>query len=156
MEADSMNDTPHDAVRSTGAAESLGAYSHARRVGDLVFVAGIGPRRKGSRDIPGVVLDSSGSIVSYDIEAQIRSCFENIRVILEEVGTRFEHIIDVSVFMTDLSRDWSTYNRVYAEYFPPSRPQPTRTTVEVSALPQGGSAPIAFEAKVIAVMPPRA
>lgn len=150
-----MSSSGHEAVRSTGAAESLGAYSHARRVGELVFVAGIGPRRKGSRDIPGVVLDASGKIVTYDIEAQIRSCFENIRVILEEVGTNFENIVDVTVFMTDLSRDWSTYNRVYGEFFPATKVQPTRTTVEVSALPQGGSAPIAFEAKVIAVMPPR-
>jgi 2-aminomuconate deaminase len=139
-------------IHSTKAAEPLGPYSHARRVGNLVFVAGIGPRKRGSRLIPGVKLDAAGKVLDYDIEAEMRSCFENIRIILEEAGSKWENIVDASVFLTDIERDWATYNRVYAEFFPPGPNTPTRTTVEVSALPRGGDAPIHYEMKVIATV----
>jgi 2-aminomuconate deaminase len=139
-------------LHSQKAAEPLGSYSHARRVGNLLFLAGIGPRQRGSRLIPGVKLDGAGNVVDYDIEAQIRSCFENIRIILEEAGSTWENIVDATVFLVNLDRDWAVYNRVYAEYFPAGPNTPTRTTVEVSALPRGGDAPIHFEVKVIATV----
>lgn len=139
-------------LHSKNAAEPLGSYSHARRVGNLLFVAGIGPRQRGSKLIPGTKLDASGKVLSYDIEAEIRSCFANIKVILEEAGSSWDKIFDATVFLTDIERDWATYNRVYAEFFPPGPNTPTRTTVEVSALPRGGDAPIHFEMKVIATV----
>ncbi len=140
-------------VRSDRAPEPVGAYAHARRAGSLVFLAGIGPRSRGTRDIPGVQLGPDGRVVTYDIEAQVRACFENVRTVLEESGSRWEHLLDVTVFMTDLRRDFGTFNRLWAEYFPPDLPQPTRTTIEVARLPQAGNAPINFEVKVIALAP---
>lgn len=139
-------------IRSTKAAEPVGAYPHARRVGNLLFLAGLGPRRRGSKDIPGVKLDSAGGVIDYDIEAQVRACFENVRTVLEESGSRWENIVDVLVFLTDMQRDFSTFNRIWAEYFPPGPTQPTRTTIAITALPQAGNAPINFEVKVIATV----
>lgn len=139
-------------IRSTKAAEPVGAYPHARRVGDFVYLSGLGPRRRGSKDIPGVRLDSAGKVIDYDIEAQVRSCFENVRTVLEEAGSRWENIVDVQVFLTDMQRDFAAFNRIWAEYFPPGPTQPTRTTIEVGALPQAGNAPINFEVKVIATV----
>ncbi|MCA9288862.1 MAG: RidA family protein [Phycisphaerales bacterium] len=140
-------------IRSTTAAEPLGPYPHARRAGNLLFLSGIGPRKRGSKDIPGAVVDASGRMVDYSIEAEMRSCFENIRTILEESGSRWENIVDVQVFLTDMDRDWTEYNRVYAEFFPPNGESlPTRTTVEVSALPTGGNTPIHFEIKIVATL----
>lgn len=135
---------------SNHAAEPLGPYPHARRHGNLLFLSGIGPRTKGSRDIPGAVVSSDGRLLDYSIEAEMRSCFLNIRTILNEAGSRWDNILDVQVFLTDMPRDWQTYNRVYAEFFPPGPTQPTRTTVGVAALPTGGNTPIHFEIKVIA------
>lgn len=139
-------------IRSKSAAEPVGAYPHARRVGNLLFLAGVGPRVRGSKDIPGVQLDTVGNIATYDIEAQVRSCFANVRTILEEAGSKWENIVDVLVFLTDMKRDFATFNRVWAEYFPAGPTQPTRTTIEIGALPQGGNAPIAFEVKVVATL----
>jgi 2-aminomuconate deaminase len=140
-------------IRSTTAAEPLGPYAHARRAGSLLFLSGIGPRQRGSKDIPGAVVDAVGQLRDYSIEAEIRSCFDNIRKILDEAGSRWENIVDVQVFLTDMKRDWKEYNRVYAEFFPPGGPSlPTRTTVEVSALPTGGNTPIHFEIKIIATV----
>lgn len=140
-------------IRSTTAAEPLGPYPHARRAGDLLFLSGIGPRKRGSKDIPGAVVDASGRLVDYSIEAEMRSCFENIKAVLEESGSRWENIVDVQVFLTNMQRDWKEYNRVYAEFFPPGGENlPTRTTVEVSALPTGGNTPIHFEIKIVATV----
>ncbi len=107
---------------------------------------------RGTKDIPGSKLDASGRLIEYDIEAEMLSCFENIRLILEAAGSRWENIVDVTVFLTDMKRDWVTYNRVYGQHFPPGPHQPTRTTCEVSALPTGGNSPIHFEIKVIATV----
>ncbi len=138
-------------IDSNRAPEPVGAYPHARVVGDLVFLSGIGPRRHGSRDIPGVVLAADGSVESYDIAAQCLSCFENVRTVLEESGSSWNDIVDVLVFLTDMPRDFETYNRLYAEHFAgEGKPNPTRTTIEVSRLPQAGRAPIAIELKVVA------
>lgn len=139
-------------IDSTTAAEPVGPYPHARRVGNLLFLSGVGPRKRGSRDVPGAQLDAAGSLVGWDIAAEMRSCFENIRAILESAGTRWENIVDVTVFLTHMQRDWAEYNRVYAEHFPPGPNQPSRTTVEVSRLPTGGNTPIHFEIKVVAIV----
>lgn len=140
-----------EAHHSHRAAEPTGAYAHARRAGGLLFLAGIGPRVRGSRSIPGVRLDASGAVVDYDLEAQVRSCFAGVRMVLEEAGSSWEKIIDVTVFLTDMKRDFATYNRLWSEYFPPGPHSPTRTTIEVKSLPQAGEAPINFEVKVVAL-----
>ncbi len=139
-------------IDSPGAAEPVGPYPHARRVGNLLFLSGVGPRQRGTKDIPGTTLDAHGTVVDYDIEAEIRSCFENVRTILADAGSGWEQIVDLTVFLTDLKRDWAIYSRVYAEHFPPGPNQPARTTCEISALPQGGNSPIHFEIKVIATV----
>jgi 2-aminomuconate deaminase len=132
---------------SSRAPEPVGAFPHAKRVGNLLFLSGIGPRVRGSKKIPGVALDSAGKIVRYDIEAQCRAVFENVRLVLEDADATWQDIIDVTVFLTNMKKDFSTYNRLYAEHFAgPGNPNPTRTTVEVTALPT----PIAIELKVIA------
>ena len=131
---------------SSRAPEPVGAYPHARRVGDLLLLSGVGPRTRGSAEIPGVTLGDNGEIVSYDIEAQCHSVFQNVRYILEDSGSSWENIVDVTVFLTNMKDDFAVYNRIYAEYF--SDNKPCRTTVEVNALPT----PIAIELKVIATI----
>jgi 2-aminomuconate deaminase len=138
-----------DTFKSNRAPEPVGAYPHAKRVGNLLFLSGIGPRARGSNEIPGVTLDSEGNITAYDIEEQCRATFENVRVVLEDAGGTWQDIIDVTVFLTNMKKDFPVYNRVYAEYFAgPAKPNPTRTTVEINALPT----PIAIELKVIAAV----
>jgi 2-aminomuconate deaminase len=135
-----------DIIESSRAPEPVGPYPHARRVGDLLFLSGVGPRMRGTKDIPGVELSETGEIVSYDIETQCRSVFQNVRYILEDAGSSWEQIVDVTVFLTNMSDDFGAYNRIYAEYF--AENQPCRTTVEVNKLPT----PIAIELKVIATI----
>lgn len=135
-----------DQINSSRAPEPVGLYPHARRVGNLLFLSGVGPRERESKTIPGVYLDETGAIVSYDIETQCRSVFQNIRYILEDAGSSWDKIVDVTVFLTNMKDDFATYNRVYAEYFADNRP--CRTTVEISSLPT----PIAIELKVIATV----
>lgn len=137
-----------EAHTSDRAPEPVGAFPHARRVGNLLFLSGIGPRTRGTSRIPGVETDAAGRVVSYDIEAQCRAVFENVRLVLEDAGAAWDDIVDVTVFLTDMASDFATFNRLYAEYFATNRP--TRTTVEVGALPT----PIAVELKVIAVVAP--
>lgn len=138
-----MNDQP---LNSSKAPEPVGLYPHARRVGDLLFLSGVGPRERGTKKIPGVELNNSGEIVSYDIETQCRSVFQNVRYIIEDAGSSWNKIVDVTVFLTNMKADFATYNRIYAEYFADN--QPCRTTVEISSLPT----PIAIELKVIATI----
>ena len=133
-------------INSSKAPEPVGLYPHARRVGNLLFLSGVGPRERGKQKIPGVELDEAGRIVSYDIEAQCHSVFRNVRYILEESGSAWEQIVDVTVFLTNMKDDFSAYNRLYAEYFRDNLP--CRTTVEISRLPT----PIAIELKVIATI----
>src|ERR1700752_3813456 len=129
------------------APEPVGAYPHAKRVGNLLFLSGIGPRTRGSKEIPGVTLDSAGNVASYDIEKQCRAVFENVRMVLEDAGATWDDIVDVTVFLTNMKKDFPTYNKIYPQYFAgEGKPNPTRTTVEVTALPT----PIAIELKVIA------
>ncbi len=133
-------------VISTRAPEPVGAFPHARQVGTLLFLSGMGPRARGSREIPGVTLGSDGAVIAYDIAAQCRAVFDNVKTVLEDAGSSWEHIVDVTVFLTDMKRDFATFNALYAEYFADN--QPTRTTVQVGALPT----PIAVELKVIATI----
>ncbi len=133
-------------IESEKAPKPVGAYPHARKVGNLLFLSGVGPRKPNSKKIPGVVTDKVGKIISHNIEAQCHSVFENVRIILEEAGSNWNNLVDVTVFLTDMSKDFETYNRIYAEYFKDN--QPCRTTVEVSSLPT----PIAIELKCIAII----
>ncbi len=133
-------------VNSTKAPEPVGLYPHARRVGNLLFLSGVGPRTRGTKEIPGVELDKNGEIVSYNIEAQCHSVFQNVRYILEDAGTSWDKIVDVTVFLTNMKDDFKVYNKIYAEYFKDN--QPCRTTVEINKLPT----PIAIELKVIATI----
>lgn len=131
---------------SKRAPQAVGLYPHARKVGNLLFLSGVGPRKSNQEKIPGVNLDNNGNIISYDIEIQCHSVFENIRFILEDAGSSWENIIDVQVFLTNMKDDFKTYNKVYAEYF--KKNQPCRTTIEIKSLPT----PIAIELKVIATI----
>jgi 2-aminomuconate deaminase len=134
-------------ITSKRAPEPVGPYPHARRVGDLIFVSGMGPRRPGTKEIPGVTLDNDGRVVSRDIATQTHSVIQNISMVLEDMGASLNDVVDVSVFLTHMKDDFQTFNKVYGEYF--ASIGPTRTTVEVLSLPT----PIAVELKVIAYKP---
>jgi 2-aminomuconate deaminase len=137
-----------DVTHSSRAPEPVGAYPHARRVGNLLFLSGVGPRSRGSKAIPGVELDGKGEILSYDIETQCRSVFANVRAILEDAGSSWEQLVDVTVYLTNMKKDFPTYNRLWAEHFKEN--PPCRTTLEVGALPT----PIAIELKCVATCDP--
>lgn len=132
---------------SSRAAEPVGAFPHAKRVGNLLFLSGIGPRVRGSKEIPGVTLGADGAVISHDIEKQCHAVFENVRLVLEDAGASWSNIVDVTVFLTNMKEDFPVFNRIYPKYFAgEGKPNPTRTTVEVGSLPT----PIAIELKVIA------
>jgi 2-aminomuconate deaminase len=131
-------------IESSKAPEPVGLYPHARKVGNLLFLSGVGPRERGTKVIPGVVLDEVGQIISYDIEAQCHSVFKNVKNILEDAGSTWDRIVDVTVFLTNMKDDFKTYNKIWAQYF--AENPPCRTTVEILSLPT----PIAIELKVIA------
>ena len=128
------------------AAKPLGAYPHAKKVGKLLFLSGIGPRNHKDDTIPGLELDAEGNIVKYDIEAECHSVFANVKAVLEASGSSWNKIVDVTVFLTNMKKDFPVYNKIYAEYF--TSVQACRTTVEVKSLPT----PIAIELKVIATL----
>ena len=138
-----MNDR-NRSITSRRAPEAVGAFPHARRVGYLLFLSGMGPRSRDTREIPGVTLAPDGTVVRYDFETQCLAVFRNIRLVLEDAGLSWDQIVDVTVFLTDMKADFQTFNRLYAEHFATN--QPTRTTIEVGSLPT----PIAVELKVIA------
>lgn len=133
-------------LNSDKAPEPVGAYPHARKVGSLLFLSGVGPRKRGSKEIPGVTLDAQGNITSYDIEQQCHSVFQNVRYVLEASGSKWENLVDVTVFLTNMKQDFPVFNKIYAEYFKEN--QPCRTTIEINALPT----PIAIELKCIATI----
>ncbi len=139
----------HVNISSEKAPEPVGAYPHAKRVGDLLFLSGVGPRKRGLKEIPGVTLNANGEVDSYNIEVQCHSVFENVRLILEASGARWEDLVDVTAFLTNMKKDFPAFNKIYSEYFKTN--QPCRTTVEVNALPT----PIAIELKCIAFIPPK-
>jgi len=136
-----------DIIHTDKASSPLGAYPHARKVGNLLFLSGIGPRRAKDNTIPGLVQDEVGNIISYDIEAECHSVFANVKAVLEASGSSWDKIVDVTVFLTHMKKDFPIYNKIYSDYF--SGVQACRTTVEVKSLPS----PIAIELKVIALVP---
>ena len=138
-------DSKHS-IHSNKAPEPVGLYPHAKRAGNLLFLSGVGPRERGSKKIPGVELDEKGNIVSYDIETQCRSVFQNVKWILEEAGSSWDKLLDVTVFLTNMKDDFPVYNKLWAEYFKDN--QPCRTTIEIKSLPT----PIAIELKCIAMI----
>ena len=133
-------------IESKNAPKPLGNYPHARRVGKLLFLSGVGPRQRGEKEIPGAVLNRQGKVVSYNIETQCHAVFNNVKVILEDSGSCWDNLVDVTVFLTNMKNDFKIYNKIYAEYFKEN--QPCRTTVEIIALPT----PIAIELKCIATI----
>ncbi len=133
-------------IQTDKAPEPVGMYPHSRRVGNLLFLSGVGPRKPGTKVIPGVMMDGQGNAGGHDIETQCHSVFENVKIILEESGSNWDNLVDVTVFLTDMQRDFDTYNRIYADYF--QNNQPCRTTVEITSLPT----PIAIELKCIATI----
>ncbi|OOG57336.1 Rid family hydrolase [Rhodanobacter sp. C03] len=133
-------------IRTDAAPAPVGAYPHARRVGDLLFLSGVGPRQPGSNTIPGNVHDAAGQLVEYDFEAQCRQVFTNVRAVLEASGGAWTDLVDITVFLTDMQRDFASYNRLYAEYF--AGVDACRTTLGITALPT----PIAIELKCVAAL----
>ncbi len=133
-------------IESSKAPEPVGLYPHARKVGNLLFLSGVGPRERGTKKIPGVELDANGQIISYDIATQCHSVFKNIKYILEDSGSSWQNIIDVTVFLTNMKDDFAIYNKIWADYFKDNLP--CRTTIEINKLPT----PIAIELKVIALI----
>ncbi len=136
--------------QSDRAPKPVGAYPHARRAGNLLFLSGVGPRVAGSDSsdshVPGLKVNKNGHFEEFDFEAQCHSVFNNVKNILEASGSNWENLIDITVFLVDMKRDFPTFNKIYAEYFPGNKP--CRTTVEVNALPT----PIAIELKCIATI----
>ncbi|MEX0636789.1 MAG: RidA family protein [Ferruginibacter sp.] len=142
----STTNQPSETVYAEKAAKPLGAYPHARKVGGLLFLSGIGSRQFSDNNIPGLELDAAGNILKYDIEAECHSVFANVKAVLEASGSSWDKIVDVTVFLTNMKADFSKYNKIYGEYF--IKVQACRTTVEVNCLPT----PIAIELKVIATI----
>lgn len=135
-----------DKINSEKAPEPVGMYPHARKVGSLLFLSGVGPREKGTKIIPGVELNEDGTIKSYDIAAQCHSVFKNVRLVLEASGSSWDKLVDVTVFLTNMKDDFKIYNEIYAEYFKDNLP--CRTTCEINCLPT----PIGIELKCIATV----
>jgi len=133
-------------IESKKAPEALGLYPHARQVGNLLFLSGVGPREKNNKEIPGVTLNENGEIIAYDIALQCHSVFKNVRMILEDSGSSWDNLVDVTVFLTNMKDDFKIYNKIYGEYF--KEVQPCRTTLEILSLPT----PIAIELKCIATI----
>ncbi|HEY7872783.1 MAG TPA: Rid family detoxifying hydrolase [Rudaea sp.] len=136
----------NDAIRTDNAPRPVGAYPHARRVGNLLILSGVGPRDPATNAIPGNAYNADGTLAAYDIAAQCRQVFANVRAVLEAAGARWEDLVDVTVFLTDMARDFAAYNKIYAEYF--TAAQPCRTTLGITALPT----PIAIELKCVALL----
>lgn len=143
-----MNDMHQDVVHANAAPRPVGIYPHARRVGNLLFLSGIGPRDAQTNAIPGNELFADGRVRRYDIQAQTRSVFANVRAVLDASGARWEDLVDVTVYLTDMLRDFRIYNAIWSEYFPDPVSAPCRTTIGITALPT----PIAIEMKCIAVL----
>jgi len=135
----------NEKITTNKAPKPVGLYPHARKVGNLLFLSGIGPRTVND-EIPGLQLDKTGNFITFDFEAQCRNVFDNVKIVLEESGSSWDKLVDVTVFLVNMKRDFHTYNKVYAEYFKDA--QPCRTTLEINSLPT----PIAIEIKCIATI----
>ncbi len=151
MNEGTVNESIHnESIHAASAPKAVGHYPHARRVGDLLFLSGIGPRDPASNGIPGNVHDADERLIAYDIAAQTHAVFANVRAVLEASGARWEDLVDVTVYLTDMARDFKPYNAIWAEYFPDAATAPCRTTLGITALPT----PIAIELKCVACIPP--
>ena len=139
-----------ESIHAASAPKAVGHYPHARRVGSLLFLSGIGPRNPSDNGIPGNIHGGDGALIEYDIAAQTHAVFANVRAVLAASGARWEDLVDVTVYLTDMARDFKTYNAIWAEYFPDPAAAPCRTTLGIDALPT----PIAIELKCVAAMPP--
>ena len=137
-----------DGIHASSAPKPVGSYPHARRVGNLLFLSGIGPRDAATDAILGNVHDAEGRLISYDLDSQTRAVFANVRAVLQASGARWEDLVDVTVYLTDMAHDFRVYNQVWAEYFPDPATAPCRTTLGITALPT----PIAIELKCVAVI----
>jgi len=133
-------------IHSSKAPKAVGAYPHAKRVGDFLFLSGIGSRNPKDNSIAGLELSATGEILNYDFEAQVHQVMQNVKEVLESAGAKWENLVDVTVFLIDMKRDFATFNRIYAEYF--TTVQPCRTTLAITALPT----PIAIELKCVAYL----
>lgn len=144
-----MSTEPTSALRNSNRApEPVGAYPHSRKVGNLLFLSGVGPRQRGQKEIPGVGTREDGTFYTTDFAAQCVATFANVRAVLEDAGSDWQQLVDVTVYLTDMAHDFATYNRLWAEYFPDPATQPCRTTVEINCLPT----PIAIELKCLATV----
>lgn len=144
-----MSDAGQDrSINAASAPQAVGSYPHARRVGNLLFLSGIGPRNPADNTIPGNAYSADGRLHTYDIEAQARAVFANVRAVLEASGAGWDDLVDVTVYLTDMARDFKTYNAIWAEHFPDAAAAPCRTTLGITALPT----PIAIELKCIAIL----
>ena len=142
-----------ESISTSSAPKPVGSYPHAKRVGNLLFLSGVGPRKAGSGNgdsvVPGLEINGRGEVVKFDFEAQVHSVFANVKAILDASGSSWDELVDVTVFLVNMERDFKTFNRIYAEYFPgDSKSRPCRTTVEINCLPT----PIAIELKCIATV----
>ena len=142
-----------DSISTSSAPKPVGSYPHARKVGDLLFLSGVGPRKAGSGNgdsvVPGLELNERGEVVKFDFEAQVHAVFANVKAVLDASCSSWEELVDVTIFLVNMERDFKTFNRIYAEYFPgDSKNRPCRTTVEINCLPT----PIAIELKCIATV----
>ncbi|MDQ3206066.1 MAG: RidA family protein [Pseudomonadota bacterium] len=137
-----------DAIKAPAAPRPVGLYPHARRVGAMLFLSGIGPRDPATDAVPGNVHDTEGNLLSYDIDAQTRAVFASVRAVLKASGADWEDLVDVTVYLTDMQRDFKAYNRIWAEFFPDADHAPCRTTLGIGALPT----PIAIELKCVAAL----
>jgi 2-aminomuconate deaminase len=138
----------NQSIDSTKAPKAVGHYPHARRVGNLLFLSGIGPRHALDNSIPGNEYHVDGRLKKYDIAAQCHSVFANVRAVLQASGADYSNLVDVTVYLTDIASDFKTYNQIWAEYFPDAALAPCRTTLGITALPT----PIAIELKCTAVL----
>ncbi len=140
----------NESIHAASAPKAVGHYPHARRVGDLLFLSGIGPRDPVDNGIPGNVHDTDGRLIAYDIAAQTHAVFANVRAVLDASGARWDDLVDVTVYLTDMAHDFKAYNAIWAEHFPDAATAPCRTTLGITALPT----PIAIELKCVALLPP--
>ena len=147
-----MSEPRSASIDARAAPAPVGAYPHARRVGELLFLSGIGPRDPVTNAVPGNLFDDHGRLVAHDIRAQTHAVMANVRAVLEASGARWDDLVDVTVYLTDMAGDFTAYNAVWAEYFPDAAKAPCRTTLGIAALPT----PIAIELKCVATAPKEA
>ena len=108
-----------DKISTSKAPKPVGLYPHARKVGNLLFLSGVGPRVAGSNatdsSVPGLKLDHNGNFLEFDFEAQCRSVFDNVRIILEESGSSWNNLVDVTVYLVNMGTSFT--KKLIFEFF---------------------------------------